>query len=330
MGGLPLGRDMNYSDSMMESVKEDRAAGLSWTVIAEHHSLHEEQIRSGFRRWKLRNKQTIWDGVLNEGIAPFALDFQLPTVFISDLIKKRTFTQLVFADAHVPFHCPQSLAIMLCIIDDHQPDSIVNLGDHNDAYALSDFQKDPYRKETFPDEVNVGRDYHLKVRKAAPNATYDIFEGNHEERLRRTLWRAAKTQQILFGLTNMRRELTWPKLLDLDGIGATWHPTGSVVEIAPDFFGHHGDCGGEPFSKFGVSGISGHIHKFKLQSRRTIKEQLEWFTCPTMGTLQPEYDCHPQWQNGFWFFTHSDGERFAEPVRINDGKALFRGKIYSA
>jgi len=321
---------MIYTDAMMEGVKKYRAQGWAWSQIASAYDLHEEQIRSGFRRWKQRNKMTIWDGVLNEGIAPFALDLPPPEVTVRDLIKKRSFTQLVFADAHVPYFCPESLSNRLQIIADYQPDSIVNLGDHNDAYALSDFQKDPNRKETFQDEVNIGRAYHLKVREAAPKASYDIFEGNHEERLRRTLWRAAKTQQMLFGLTKMQAELTWPALLDLDGIGATWHPTGSVVEIAPDFFGHHGDCGGEPFSKFGVSGISGHIHKFKLQTKRTIKEQLEWFTCPTMGTLQPEYDCHPQWQNGFWFFTHSDGERYAEQVRINNGRALFRGNTYTA
>jgi len=321
---------MNYPDILMQAVKDDRADGLSWKEIGAKHDLHEEQIRSGFRRWKQRNKMTMWDGVIQEGVAPFKLDLALPEVTVRDLIKKRSFTQLIFSDAHVPYFCPASLSILLQVIEEYQPDSLVNLGDHNDAYALSDFMKDPNRKETFQDEVNMGRGYHLKVREAAPKATYDIFEGNHEERLRRTLWRAAKTQAILFELTNLQRELTWPQLLDLDGLGATWHPTGSVVEIAPDFYAHHGDCGGDPFTKFGVSGISGHIHKFKLQSRRTIKEQLEWFTCPTMGTLNPEYDCHPQWQNGFWFFTHSDGERYAEQVRINDGRALFRGKTYTA
>jgi len=89
---------------------------------------------------------------------------------------------------------------------------------------------------------------------------------------------------------------------------------------------------GDPFAKFQVNGISGHIHKFQMRTTRTVKEQVEWFTCPTLGTLNPEYDCHPQWQNGFWFLTHDieAGTRTAEPVRIQDGSALFKGRKYTA
>jgi len=271
--------------------------------------------------------------VLPDHVRPFDLDIALPPVQTEPWKgHDKTYTQLVFGDMHVPYMCEQSVAIMLQIIEDHQPQSIINLGDQQDAYALSDFMKDPNRKETFEDEINITRVFLKKLRLAAPTADIQQFEGNHEERLRRTLWRAAKTSQVLFNLTSVRRELTWPVLLDLEGLAIKWHPTGTIAEIAPGFYGHHGDVKGDPFLKFGVSGISGHIHKFDMRTRRSVVEQLEWFTCPTMGTLNPEYDCHPSWQNGFWFFTHDleEGTRYAEPVRIQDGKALFRGRKYSA
>lgn len=322
-----------YTDDMMRDVEGCRSTGESWGKIAATYSLHPEQIRGAYRRWKKRNRLTIWDGVLPEGgIRPFDLDYPVPTVEREPWRGKEGWVQLVFGDAHVPFECKQSVSILLAVLEDLQPDSVVNLGDHQDAYMLSDFLKDPNRKETLQDEINLGRALHLSIRNAAPNSTYDVFEGNHEERLRRALWRADKTATILMQLTNVQKELSWPRLFDLDGLGATWHPTGTISEIGPDFYAHHGDVKGDPFSKFGVSGISGHIHKFKMETRRSVKEQLEWFTCPTMGTLNPEYDCHPQWQNGFWVFTHNatTGTRLAEMVRIQNGKAIFRDTVYSA
>ncbi len=324
----------HYPDSMMEEIKAKRADNMKWNAIAFIYSQHEEKLRSAFRRWKIRTKQGMWSGIIQEGVAPYKLDHDLPKVTVDHepWKNKQVFTQLIFADVHAPYQCDRSIAIMLEILYDSQPDSVINLGDMVDCYTLSDFLRDPNRKESLQDEINIARGINLMVRQAAPNADIDQFEGNHEERLRRALWRAQQAQAVLFSLTNMQREATWPKLLELEGLGIRWHPTGAIREIGPNFFAHHGDVKGDPFAKFQVSGISGHIHKFQMRTSRTVKEQLEWFTCPTLGSLNPEYDCHPQWQNGFWFITHDieAGTRYAEPIRIQDGSALFKGRKYTA
>ena len=324
----------HYPDSMMEQIWEQRGLHMKWGAIATLHGYHEEQLRSAFRRWKIRSKRGMWSGIVQPDVAPFVLDHPLPEVTVDHepWKGKKIFTQMVIADIHAPYQDDAAIAIMLEILHDAQPDSLINLGDMVDCYTLSDFLRDPNRKESLQDEIDIARGINLMLRQAAPNATIDQFEGNHEERLRRALWRAEKTQAVVFQLTNLRREATWPKLLDLEGVGINWHPTGTIAEIAPNFFAHHGDCKGDPMTKFQVNGISGHIHKFMMRTSRTVKEQIEWFTCPTLGTLNPEYDCHPQWQNGFWFLTHDieAGTRTAEPVRIQDGSALFKGRKYTA
>jgi hypothetical protein len=245
---------------------------------------------------------------------------------------RKIFTQVIIGDIHAPYQDDRAIAVMLEILDAAQPDSIINLGDMVDCYTLSDFMRDPNRKESLQDEIDIARGINLMIRQAAPDADIEQFEGNHEERLRRALWRAEKSQAVVFQLTNVKRELTWPMLLDLEGVGIKWNPTGTIKEIAPNFYAHHGDCGGDPFTKFQVSGTSGHIHKFIMRTSRTVKEQIEWFTCPTLGTLNPEYDCLPQWQQGLWFITHDieAGTRYAEPIRIQDGSALFHGRKYTA
>ena len=324
----------HYPDSIMETIHAQRLDGLKWSAIATVHGDNEEKLRSAFRRWKIRTKRGMWNGIIHSNVPSYVLDHPLPKVAVDEepWKGKKIFTQMIIADIHAPFQCDRSIAVMLEILNDSQPDSLVNLGDMVDCYSLSDFMKDPARKETLQDEINIARGINLMLRQAAPDADIDQFEGNHEERLRRTLWRAAKTQAVLFELDVMKEGLTWPALLKVEELGIRWHPTGTIREIAPNFFAHHGDVKGDPFAKFQVSGTSGHIHKFLMRTSRTVKEQIEWFTCPTLGTLNPEYDCHPQWQNGFWFITHDleAGTRYAEPVRIEDGSALFKGRKYTA
>ena len=323
-----------YPDSMMEDVWLMRGEKIRWSTIAVKYNTHEEKLRSAFRRWKIRTKKGMWAGVLHPEVAPYVLDHPLPEVTVDHepWKGKQIYTQVIMGDIHAPYQDDRAVAVLLEILSDAQPDSVVNLGDMVDCYTLSDFMRDPNRKESLQDEIDIARGINLMLRQAVPNADIEQFEGNHEERLRRALWRAEKTQAVVFQLTNVKRELTWPKLLDLDGVGIKWNPTGTIKEIAPNFYAHHGDCGGDPFNKFQVSGTSGHIHKFIMRTSRTIKEQIEWFTCPTLGTLNPEYDCHPQWQQGFWFITHDleAGTRYAEPIRIQDGGALFHGRKYTA
>ena len=324
----------HYPDSIMETIHAQRLDGLKWSAIATVHGDNEEKLRSAFRRWKIRTKRGMWNGILHSNVPSYVLDHPLPKVAVDEepWKGKKIFTQMIIADIHAPFQCDRSIAVMLEILHDSQPDSLVNLGDMVDCYSLSDFMKNPSRKETLQDEINIARGINLMLRQAVPDADIDQFEGNHEERLRRTLWRAAQTQAVLFELDVIKENLTWPALLKTEELGIRWHPTGTIREIGPNFFAHHGDVKGDPFAKFQVSGTSGHIHKFLMRTSRTVKEQIEWFTCPTLGTLNPEYDCHPQWQNGFWFITHDleAGTRYAEPVRIEDGSALFKGRKYTA
>ena len=327
-----------FSESTLEDVYRYRAEDLSWPEIGRKLDVHPERIRSAFRRWKRTNRLTMWDGVLGP-IRPVKVKFDKKAAS-RDLTKisSGVVTQVIFGDVHVPYHDRRVWRLLIEVIEMSKPDSIVHVGDHLDAYMLSDFMKDPNRKETLQDEINIAKGLLAEVRMAAPKARIDLLEGNHEERLRRALWRAPTTQAVLLALTDVQRILTWPKLLSLDDMGIFWHPNDTVVKIAPRFYAHHGNTKGDPFHRFGVSGVSGHSHTMKLQSRRTLPENLEWFTVGTLGTLDPEYDIKPSWQHGFWVITHrvqEDGTvtRASEQVNItynerNDNyEAVFRGRL---
>ena len=117
----------HYPDTMMLNVEQLRAEQKSWSSIAAIYSQHEEQIRSAFRRWKKRNKRTMWDGVIPEDLRPYELTFELPKVTVDATPWKGRdiWHQLVFGDLHVPYHDEVAYAILLQIIEDHQPDHIV-------------------------------------------------------------------------------------------------------------------------------------------------------------------------------------------------------------
>jgi predicted phosphodiesterase len=315
----------------MEEVTRRRELGETWSSIAKDFDGGSEALRSRYRRWKKSERRTMWSDVIRPEVIPFEQTFTLPEVDAQEWNQHQTYRQLVFGDAHIPFHDEAAIATMLELIYDYQPDSLVCLGDTLDAYSLSDFNKDPRRKETLQDEINLTREFLGELRMAAPNARIDLLEGNHEARLRTILWRAEDAQKALFNLDILRDNLTWPVLLDLENLGIVWHPSGEVVEIGPEFYAVHGDKSSDPMLLYNVSGISGHSHIFSMNARRTLHDQLEWYRCPTLGTIDPEWKHHPNWQQGLWSFTYVPEERIraAEPIVFRRGrKTLFNGRAY--
>ncbi len=115
-----------------------------------------------------------------------------------------TITALEWSDSHFPFHDPEVLSIVQAIAEDMQPDFLVHKGDLLDARELSRFDKDPNRKESLQDEIDQARAHLATMRLASPNSTFVLLEGNHEDRLRRTLWNLDGPAAVLGQLTQLK------------------------------------------------------------------------------------------------------------------------------
>lgn len=116
---------------------------------------------------------------------------------INGLLKKNMIKEiselekiLIMTDLHVPYQDDKAID---CAIQYgkkmYKPDTIVINGDFLDFYSLSRFDKNPNRKDTVQDDLNMGKNYLEIIRKNFPKAKIYYLEGNHESRLKKYLYK---------------------------------------------------------------------------------------------------------------------------------------------
>jgi len=108
---------------------------------------------------------------------------------------------IVFGDLHIPFHDGPTLQCMEKFWDDFKPDMEVYNGDIFDLYSISPFDKNPTRRFQLQDEIDIVVGWLEKRVKKNPEARRIFGEGNHEDRLRRFLWRHGPDIASLRGLS---------------------------------------------------------------------------------------------------------------------------------
>lgn len=242
--------------------------------------------------------------------------------------------KLAFAtDQHCPFQDDRALDVALKVVSDFSPDLLVAGSDGIDFYAISSFDRDPERmKVGLQDELDVWTRTQVSWRDAAPKARRVYIQGNHEDRLRKYLWRHPE----LSTLNALRTE----NLLAFDELGIEQMEDDEIV-INDLLVVKHGkyvrqhsgmsakaEVEGE---KFAVSTLTGHTHRggiFYATTRNGVVQAAEGFC---LCRLDPDYVTRPNWQQGIVLATITDEVVF-EPVLISGvgttRSAIFRGKEY--
>jgi predicted phosphodiesterase len=251
-------------------------------------------------------------------------------------------TGLIYGDTHGQFIDRAAEEVLLAVASRYQPQVVVHVGDGVDSYTISQFDKDPERKEDFQDEIDHGRRHLARVRHVVPDSTFFYLEGNHEDRLRRAIWKSDKAMRQIAKLRAFRGAITWPNLLQLGDLGIEWVGAReqSRKVIFPKFIVKHGTivrkwsswtAKGE-WEKYGKSGASGHTHRLGTFFHRDHNGNHVWTETGCLCDLNPDYLVDPDWQNGFLVvtFEQSTGAFQMEPVYIHHGSAVWRGQRYLA
>lgn len=248
----------------------------------------------------------------------------------------------LYGDTHFPFADTRALKVVQAISLEQQPDLLVHMGDLLDCYTLSRWDKNPDRKETLQDEIDMARLHLAEMRDLHPNARIVYLEGNHEDRLRRILWNLEGPAAVLAQLTAFKQSITWPSLLRLDELHIEFVPYAeqSRHSFLPKFILKHGTvvrgksaytANGE-HEKYGKSGASGHTHRLGAFYNRDHNGNHVWLETGCTCRLDPEYMVDPNWQQGCvtLTFDNKTGAPDANPVYIHDGNAMWRGERYAA
>ena len=227
-------------------------------------------------------------------------------------------------DIHIPFQDKETLRVLYKFLADFKPSQIVIAGDMLDFYELSSFDKDPKRKFCIQDEIDQCYEFLKELKKYCEEIHF--IKGNHEDRLRRFLWKNPSLASI--------KVLELPKLLNLDTLGIFYHDFEYVYNNFRFTHGtivrqESGASAKAELMKYGNSMASGHTHRLgtyvKTDSRGTVAAYEGGCLCD----LNPEYiNGIPNWQQGFIVYRFIGNRFFAQPIPIIDHKFIYGNKKY--
>ena len=112
--------------------------------------------------------------------------FDLPVSFQNKytpfFIRKEDNNILVLSDIHVPYHSNEAIKTAFLYGIKNKVNTILLNGDILDFYKLSRFTTDPLKID-FANEILLGRQFFMSLRKTFPKCSIYYKIGNHEERL---------------------------------------------------------------------------------------------------------------------------------------------------
>ena len=244
---------------------------------------------------------------------------------VTPTVKPRKKAKIVqINDLHIPHHDKKALDVFMQFLKDFKPDQIVIAGDLLDFYQLSSFDKDPMRRFTIQDEIDVCYEV-LKELKALCSEIHFI-KGNHEDRLRRFLWKNPSLASI--------KVLELPKLLNLDSLKIEYHDYEYVFN---KFRFTHGsivrqDSGATAKAeliKYGSSMSSGHTHRLGSYLKTDARGTVGAYEMGCLCDLEPEYIAGtPNWCQGFGVFYFDDDRFFCQQIPIIKHEFIYGGKKY--
>jgi hypothetical protein len=140
-----------------------------------------------------------------------------------------------------------------------KPDKVILLGDIVDCYSISSFTRDPERASSLKEELDQGAKFIDKIVHTCPNAEVIYELGNHEDRLRKTIWNVVPAFKGL---------ITFEEKLHLDKHNIKSYDYGFAY-VHNAFLYIHGNKVNKHsaytakvnYADLGMSGIGGHTHR---------------------------------------------------------------------
>jgi hypothetical protein len=238
---------------------------------------------------------------------------------------------IIINDLQRPFQATKTLAAVEKFWTDFQPDYEVYNGDIADLYTLSSFDKNPSRRLKLLDECKDTKEWLHSRAVANPNAKRIWIDGNHEDRMRRWLW---KRDPELADVPELKMDYQ----LGITEIGAIYLPYMSVL----DFLGYRIEHGYKVstskaypvnVSRFmavatGSSGLCGHNHHFGVYSWTDSRGGHSYVENGCLCRMDLEFAPFPNWQQAFTYGVVHHNQVHLTPVQIYPKGFRAEGEFY--
>lgn len=262
----------------------------------------------------------------------------------------------------VPTHDEDAITVSLSIIRAAKPTSVVLVGDNLDLPELSSYRLSPAYQRTTQATIDRAGLLCAQLRDAAPDAEIVWLAGNHEERMPKWLLDNARAA---FGLRRAGDApdswpiMSVPFLCNMDDYRIDYRPGFPAADYWVNhrlrvIHGHLVKSGTSTASAYLAreksSVIFGHTHRLEWAERtrqdhdgpRRILAMSPGCLARVDGVVPSTKQgldldgrplvSHEDWQQGIAVigFEEGDGPFWPELVPIHDGRAMWRGKEYSA
>lgn len=238
---------------------------------------------------------------------------------------------LICNDLHVPFQDIPTVTAVKGFWTDFKPDIEVWAGDVFDFYAVSEFDQNPSRMFTLQDEIDEARGELYARVTINPDARRVFIGGNHEDRMRRWLWKHGKD---LSSLTALKVE----ELLGLNEMGFEYLNYMSKLDLL-GFLIEHGHRSSKSAAfptnvarlmaiATGSSGYCGHTHRFNHYGFSDFRGSHSYIEGGCLCLLRLEYAPDPNWQQAFTYGVVHQNRLHLIPVRIYPDGFRAEGEFY--
>jgi metallophosphoesterase superfamily enzyme len=232
---------------------------------------------------------------------------------------------------HYPFHDPQYIGLITKLIKKIQPDGVVQLGDFVDFHQISSYDKDPSRSGDIVEDLRLyAAQLDVWEQALPPGAEWRQLEGNHEDRLRRYVWRQAP--ELHKAIKSVPEILRFPERNKRGRCSYRWFGIsnwkscriGDVALFHGHFFNEH--TAAKMLGRYRTKAIQGHTHRYQVVSDGHL-----WAVTLGHGSNEAE-TAHspvpPCWQQALGVLTvDSQGRGHFEGCLVERGATVFRGEV---
>lgn len=231
-------------------------------------------------------------------------------------------------DLHCPYNDKRATELMFDALEGFQPDTVVVMGDFVDCLAVSHWSKDPRRKFSLEEELEIGKAYLDRI-----TATKKVYiAGNHEDRLQRYLQDKAPEMLAFNDI---------PRLLDLRAKGWSYVPYKSYTTIGKMHLTHDVGSAGrynvfKTLDTFQASVITAHTHRlgYVVEGDATggcqVSAQFGWLGDVDQIDYMHKINARRNWVLGFGCGYHDRGTGlvYTVPAPIVKYTVCVEGKVY--
>lgn len=311
----------------LRQIRRDVQRDVAQTPVAPEHVLDSSAF-DGLSR-------TAKTALLNGFFRPVTIT--LPEMRpVKPVLKKAGYEYLVLSDIHAGDEDNDALDVVIQVGQAADVDEVLLNGDAFDCHSLSKYTPASDRPLRWADERERALPVIARVRAAFADRPAQFIFGNHDTRPERYIASVAPPLQGLFSL---------PYLLGIEDLDFTF-PEHNRIVIEDKLLVLHGskvrkDAGAsvkEEVKDAGMSVVMGHVHRRALyeltntaqiirNEQPLIGVELGCLCNLTPSYLEPEKTSN--WQHGAAIITVYDGGYVdVEPIRIFNGKAFFRGRMF--